>query len=112
LHGPNHIQVWLFVKERWNDIVDLWKGSDWTQINDLLKFIVSLFTKPSLIDEAENLFVKKTSGDKWFVPPLADRAVLKGIELARVRVEWLKRHSDEVIGWLKAEAAVDHGNNL
>ncbi|KAJ3415879.1 hypothetical protein HDV05_003943 [Chytridiales sp. JEL 0842] len=108
LYGPTHIQVWLFIKECWPEIVKLWEGRDWTQINNMLKTVVSLFTKPSMIEEAENLFVKKTGGDKWFVPPLGDRAVMKGIEIARTRVEFLDRHRNQVIGWLKAEANGEH----
>ncbi|KAJ3095954.1 hypothetical protein HDU97_006340 [Phlyctochytrium planicorne] len=84
LYGPAHVHVWNFIRAKWGDICKMWNGSDWTTINNMLKNVVSLFSEASLIDEAVRLFVKKTDPE-WFVPPLAEKAVSKGVELAKVR---------------------------
>ncbi|KAJ3219009.1 hypothetical protein HDU67_002999 [Dinochytrium kinnereticum] len=101
LNGPSHVQVWNFLRNRWTDIVAIWAGSDWTQVNNLIQNVVSLFSEPSLIDEARRLFVDKEGGKDWFVPPLAEKAVSKGIELALTRVSWLKRSKNDLHQWLE-----------
>jgi hypothetical protein len=103
LYGPNHIQVWLFVKERWSDLVKIWRGNSYNALNKLLRRLVSLFTEISAIEEAENLFIKGKGGPDWFVPPLADRSVAKGLEIARTRVDWLSRNRLEIHEWLRKE---------
>ncbi|KAJ3321940.1 hypothetical protein HDU76_013989, partial [Blyttiomyces sp. JEL0837] len=104
LNGATHTNVWTFLKDRWRDFVDIWSGSDWTPVNGMLTELVSLFTEPSAIDEAQNLFITGKSGrGDWFVPPLARQAVLKGVEIARVRVHWLKKYHTQVQDWLRHE---------
>ncbi|KAJ1544061.1 hypothetical protein HK405_008920, partial [Cladochytrium tenue] len=82
-HAPSHVHLWSFLKDRWPDVVALWNGSDWTPLNSVLRDVVALFTEPSAIEEARRLFVEGTNSPKrgWFVPPLADKAVLQGIEV-------------------------------
>ncbi|KAI9350667.1 peptidase family M1-domain-containing protein [Obelidium mucronatum] len=105
-----HTHVWMFVKERWSDIISRWSdsnsnnnsGTTWTKVNQFLEQLVAMFVEQSAILEAEQLFL--VGGGGWFVPPLADVAIKKGLEIAKRRAEWVKLNRRTVRDWLKAQS--------
>ncbi|KAJ3187595.1 hypothetical protein HK101_009312 [Irineochytrium annulatum] len=101
LYGPTHIQVWTFLLDRWKEFTSMWTGG-WNPVNGMLKNLVSVFAETSLIDEAEKLFLHGGGGPDFFVPPLADKAIKKGLEISKTRVAWLRRSGPALYEWLKS----------
>ena len=68
----------------------------------MLQRVVSHFTIPVLVNEAQDLFLKKTD-PTFYIPPRSSLAISKGLEKAKQRMFWLEAHQDQVEEWLKAE---------
>jgi hypothetical protein len=61
--------------------------------------VVGAFTKPHLINEAEQLFVKQIDPE-FKVPPGTRVAVLKGLETAKQLLAWRSIYGSKVDYWL------------
>lgn len=85
--------------DNWEKLLRIFEGNGFGHFNDLLKDIVSSFTKHYLMEEAERLFVKQTDPD-FVVPPGAKVAVLKGLETAKQLLAWRTLYADKVEQWL------------
>ncbi|ORY41927.1 hypothetical protein BCR33DRAFT_718578 [Rhizoclosmatium globosum] len=107
--GSHHMTVWTFMKERWSDIVEIWRRGagteetvNWSKVNNFIGTLISSFVESSAIDEAQQLFLKAGGGEGWFVPPGADGAVRRGLERARINVKWVKLNGKLIKDWLKS----------
>ncbi len=99
LSPVGHISAWVFVIDNWEKLLQIFEGNGFGHFNDLLKDIVSSFTKHYLIVEAERIFVKQ-SDPEFFVPVGARTAVLKGLETAKQLLAWRNLYSSQVEVWL------------
>ncbi|KAI9142065.1 peptidase family M1-domain-containing protein [Paraphysoderma sedebokerense] len=99
------LMTWTYLLDNWAKIMDdFGEGTTFSSINGLLQYLTSLFTSPSLIEEAEKKFV--TGSDNFRIPPKADEAVKKGLEIANVSVWWLKNYGKEVQKWFRQESVL------
>ncbi|KAJ3268582.1 hypothetical protein HDV01_002561 [Terramyces sp. JEL0728] len=102
LSPVGHITTWLFMMENWEKLTRVFNGGDFGKFSELLKNVVASFTKPYLISEAERLFVQQ-SDPKFYIPPGAKVAVLKGLETAKQLLAWRALYGEQVAQWLDAQ---------
>ncbi|KAJ3060119.1 hypothetical protein HK102_009660, partial [Quaeritorhiza haematococci] len=96
------VVVWDFLRSRWKDVVKFWKGSGWKALNDMVGVVISRFRQTALVEEAERLFIRRED-QTWFVPPLSETAVRKGLEKFKTRIRWVQRNGDDLEAWFKKE---------
>lgn len=68
----------------------------------MLQRVVSRFTQPVLVKEAEDLFLLKKD-KSFFIPPRSEISIVKGLEIAKQRIWWLETNGDALEAWLVAE---------
>jgi hypothetical protein len=93
---------WIIGKIIYNTrekVTDIFEGAAFGKLSDLLKAVVGSFTKPHLINEAENLFIKQLDPD-FKVPSGTKVAVLKGLETAKQLLAWRSLYGAKVDYWL------------
>ncbi|KAJ3270371.1 hypothetical protein HDV01_007899 [Terramyces sp. JEL0728] len=102
LSPVGHLTVWYFLLDNWDYTVDIFEEVGFDKLNSILKTVVSSFTNPYLIKEADRLFVSDEYSD-FYVPPGSKTAVSKGLETSRQLLAWRGLYGGQVADWLTKE---------
>lgn len=90
--------AWKWIQTHWDQIITVYDVSSQSTAGSFVSYCVTSFNKPEQLMEAEEFYQSNLATLK-----AAKTKVEIAIQRAKVRVEWMEQHYEEVANWLEEQ---------